>query len=136
MIKRDELTVLEDKMKALDPEHKDVCTFLGCQQGDKTDVKRVIERVNDGVQKRTEQLVKLKVNDTNMMKAINCRMVPAAGYATNVCLATKNDLAKLDKIVRSILRNEGFHGKKVNDERLCKKGKDGVRGLRSFTQGD
>ena len=44
MTKRDKLTVLEDKMKALDPEHKDVCTFFGCQQGDKTDVKRVIER--------------------------------------------------------------------------------------------
>lgn len=53
MIKRDKLTVFEDKIKALDPEHKEVCTFLRCEQEDKIDVKRVIERVKNEVQKRT-----------------------------------------------------------------------------------
>ena len=53
MIKRDKLTVFEDKIKALDPEHKEVCTFLMCEQEDKIDVKRVIERVKNEVQKRT-----------------------------------------------------------------------------------
>lgn len=48
------------------------------------------------------------------------------GHAINVCLITKNDSEKLDKIVivRNILRNEGSHVKQANDdERLCKKGK-------------
>ena len=45
MIKRDELTVFEDKMKKIDLEHKEVYKFLSCEQEDKIDVKRVIERV-------------------------------------------------------------------------------------------
>ena len=81
MIKRDELTVFDDKMKALDPEHKELCTFLRCKHGDKIDVKRVIESVKNEVQKRSKQLAKLKINDTNLMKAINCRVVPAMGHA-------------------------------------------------------
>ena len=31
-------------MKKLDPEHKEVYQFLGCEQGDKINVKTVIER--------------------------------------------------------------------------------------------
>lgn len=91
------------------------------------------------MQKRTEQLAKLKINDTNLMKAINCRVVPAMGHAINVCLTTKYDSEKLDKIVivRNILRFEGFYVKQArDDERLRKKGKNDVRGLRSFMQKD
>ena len=100
-------------MKELDLEHKEVYKCLGCKQEDKIDVKKVIERVQSKVQKRTEQLVKLKLNDTSLMKAINCRAVPVAGYAINVSLITKNDKEKLDKIVGNIIRNEGLHGKQA-----------------------
>ena len=56
------------------------------------------------------------------MKAITCRLVSAAGYLMNVCMMTRNDLENLDKIVKNILKNEGFH------EQLCTKIKTVVEG--------
>ena len=48
---------------ALDPEHKEVYKFLGCEQGDKTNTKRVIENSKNEVKKRTEQLAKRKLTN-------------------------------------------------------------------------
>ena len=66
------------------------------------------------------------------MKAINCRLVPVAGYLLNVCMLARNDLENLDKIVKNILKNEEFYRKKTSGEKLCKKNKDGGRRLGSF----
>ena len=44
-------------MKKLDPEHKEVYKFLGCEKRDKINVKRVAERGNNNVRKRAEQLM-------------------------------------------------------------------------------
>lgn len=49
--------------------------FLQCEQGDKTDVKIVIERVKNELNKQTEQLVKVIINDINLIKGTNCRVV-------------------------------------------------------------
>ena len=51
------LEVLEEKMKTLDPDQNEVYKFRGWEQPDKTDVKRVIERVKKRVNKRMEQFV-------------------------------------------------------------------------------
>ena len=45
LVEGEGLRVLEESMKALDPEKKEVYKFLGCEQGDKIDVKRLMERV-------------------------------------------------------------------------------------------
>ena len=57
----------------------------------------------------------------------------------NVCVMTRNDLEKLDKIilkivkiVKKILKVEGFYGKETSDEQLCTKNKDGGRRLGYF----
>ena len=55
------------------------------------------------------------------MKAINCRLVSVAEYLMNVCVMTRNYLQNLDKIVKNILKNEGFYGKKAIDRQLCTK---------------
>ena len=52
------------------------------------------------------------------MKAINCRVIPVAGYVMNVCNLGKGELDKLDNIVKSTLRREGFHGQQLSDDRL------------------
>ena len=86
MVKGEGLPVLEEKMKALNPEKNDVCKFLGCEESDDIDVKKVMERVKKEIKKRTEHLVKLHLNDKNLMKAINCRVIPVTGYIMNVCV--------------------------------------------------
>ena len=50
------------------------------------------------------------------MKAINCRLVSIAEYLMNVCMMTRNYLENLDKIVKNILKNEGFYGKQTIDD--------------------
>ena len=43
MIKGEGLAVLEEKMDALDPNKNEIYKFLGCNQADKTDGKRVMK---------------------------------------------------------------------------------------------
>ena len=54
MIKGEGLTVLEEKMEALDPNKNVIYMFLGCEQANKTDVKRVMERVKKEIRKRLD----------------------------------------------------------------------------------
>ena len=96
MVKGEGLAIFEERMKALDTEQNEVYKFLGCEQGDKIDVKRVMQRVKKEIAKRLEQLVGMNLNDENLAKAINCRVVPVAGYIMNVCNLRKGDIEKLD----------------------------------------
>ena len=45
MIKEEGLEVLEYKIKALDPNQNKAYKFLRCEQGEKINVKKVMERV-------------------------------------------------------------------------------------------
>ena len=119
-----------EKMEALDPNKNEIYRFLGCEQADKIDTERVVERVR----KRLDHLTELNLNDQNLMKATNCRVIPVAGYVMNVCNLGKGDLDELDKIVKSVLRREGFHRRQPSDERLYSKRKEGGRGLKSFKE--
>ena len=118
MVKGEELTVLEDKMEALDPDKNKIYKFLGCEQADKIDIKRVMERVKKEIQKRLDHLVGLNLSDQNLMKDINCRVIPVMRYVMNVVNLGKGDLDELNKIVKGVLRREGFHGRQSSDERL------------------
>ena len=44
------------------------------------------------------------------MKAINSRVIPVAGYVMNVCHLGKNELDKLDKLVKNVLRRKDSMG--------------------------
>ena len=69
-------------------------------------MKRVMERVKKEIRQRLEHLTKLNLNDQNLMKAINCRVIPVAGYVMNVCQLGKGELEELDKIVKNALRRK------------------------------
>ena len=134
MIKGEGLTVLEEKMEALDPNKNEIYAFLGCEQANKIDVKRVMERVKKELRKRLDHLTSLNLNDKNLMKAIYSRVIPVASYVMNVCHLGKNELDELDKLVKNVLRREGFHGRQSSDERLYTKRTEGGRGLKSFKE--
>ena len=93
-----------------------------------------MDRVKKEIRRRLGHLTGLNLNDKNLMKAINCRVIPVAGYIMNVCNLGKGDLDELDMIVKSVLRREGFHGKQSSDERLYLKRNKGGRGLKSFKE--
>ena len=95
-----------------------------------------MERVKKEIKRWAEQLLNHSLNDGNLMNAINCRVIPVAVYIMNVChLRTGDlDLEELDKSVKVILRDKGFHGRQVSDERLYRKGEDGGRELKCFKE--
>lgn len=132
MVKSEGLDILEERMKALDPETSETYKFLGCEQGKKIDKEKVLERVSLEVQERMESLVQMELYDKNLVKAINCRVVPVAGYVMNVCRFSKNDLAELDMIVKRVLRKNVMHGRQASNERLYLPRNKGGRGLKSM----
>ena len=73
----------------------EIYKILGCKQADKIDVKRVMERVKREIRRRLDHLTGLNLNDKNFMKAINCRVIPFAGYVMNVFNLGKRDLNEL-----------------------------------------
>ena len=132
MVKGEGLPVLEEKMKALDTEKNDIYKFLGCEQSNDIDVKKVLERVKKEIKKRAEHLVKLHLNDKNLIKAIDCKVIPVAGYIMNVCVIRNGELEELDKMVKDILRERKLCGRQANVERLYMRREEGERGMMSF----
>ena len=119
-------------MKALDPEKNEVYKFLGCVQRNDIDAKKVLERVKKEIKKRKEHLVKLHLNDKNLMKAINCKVIPVTGYIMNACVIRKGELEELDKMVKDIMQERKFHRRQASNERLYMRQEEGGRGLMSF----
>ena len=72
-------------MKTMDPDENDIYKFLGIEQADGIQTKMVFERVKEEVSKRMKMIAKTKVNDTNLIKAINTKVTPVAAYAMNIC---------------------------------------------------
>ena len=93
-----------------------------------------MERVKKEKRKKLDHLMGLNLNDENLMKAINCRVIPAAGYIMNVWNLEKGDLDEPGMTVKSVLRREGFYGRQSSDERLYSKRNEGGRGLKSFKE--
>ena len=116
-IKGEGLAVFGEKMDALDSNKNEIYKFLGYEQADKIDVKRVMERVKKEIRKRLDHLTGLNLNDKNLMKAVNCRIIPVIGCVINICNLGKGDLDELDMIVKRVLRREGFDSRQSSDER-------------------
>ena len=100
MITGEGLSVIEEKIKALDPEQREIYKFLGCEQAEKIDMERVMARVNWETEKRTNVLVQQDLYDKNLIKAINRNVIPVTGYMMNVCTFTKQKSDELDKAIK------------------------------------
>ena len=132
MIKGEGLSVIEEKMKALNPDQREIYKFLGCEQAEKIDMERVMARVKAETQKRMNALVQQDLYDKNLIKAINRTVIPVAGYVMNVCTFTKQKLDELDKAIKKILRDNKMHGRQASDERLYMRRENGGRGLKNM----
>ena len=132
MIKGEGLSVIEEKMKALNPDQREIYKFLGCEQAEKIDMERVMARVKAETQKRMNALVQQDLYDKNLIKAINRTVIPVPGYVMNVCTFTKQKLDELDKAIKKILRDNRMHGRQASDERLYMRRENGGRGLKNM----
>ena len=60
----------------------------------------MLGRVKREMVKRMESLTHLELYDKNLVRAVNCRVIPVAGYAMNICRFSKvqDDLVELDTV--------------------------------------
>ena len=94
MIKGEELK--KEKMGVLDPNKNKIYKLLVCEQADKIDGKRILERVKKEIRKRLDYIMRLNLNGQNLMKTINCQAIPIAVQVMNVCNLGNGDLDELD----------------------------------------
>ena len=71
-------------------------------------------------------LIHKKLNDVNLVCAINTKVIPVAAYPMNVCKFTGGELKDLDQVLKRELRSKNMLGKQSS-----KRG-DGRRGIKSL----
>ena len=106
MVKGEGLPVLNERMETMDPDENEIYKFLGIEQADGIKTKVVFERVKREGGKRVKMLVNTELNDSNLISAINVKVIPVAAYAMNVCKFSKGELNELDQIVKRELRSK------------------------------
>ena len=79
------LQVLEELMESMDPDENEIYKFFGIEQADGIKTKTVYERIKHEVTKRVRMLINTELNDINLVRAVNAKVIPVAAYPMNVC---------------------------------------------------
>ena len=85
MVRGEGLQVLQERMKPLDPDENEIYKFLGIEQADGIRTKTVFEKVKEEVSKRVKMMANTELNDANLIKAINMKVIPVAANTMNIC---------------------------------------------------
>ena len=72
-------------------------------------------------------LFNTELNDTNLISAINVKVISVASYSMNACKFIKGELNEFEQIVKRELRSNQMLEHQANDERLYLKREDGGR---------
>ena len=75
MVKGEGLNVLEERMRALDPDENETYKFLGVEQAEGIKVKEVLIRVKAEMQNRLRTLLNAELYDKNLIRAINNKVI-------------------------------------------------------------
>ena len=132
MVKGKGLEILEERIKVIGPDENEICKFLGIEQADEIKTKKIFERVKGKVNKRVKILTNTELNDVNLVRAVNTKVIPVAAYSMNICKFTDEELKELDQVIKRELRSKNMLGKQSSDERLYLIREDGGRGIKSL----
>ena len=100
MARGEGLQVLEERMKTMDPDENETYKFLGIEQANGIWTKTVFKRVKEEVLKRMKIITNTELNDANLIKAINMKVIPVAAHAMNICKFSIGELKELDQIIK------------------------------------
>ena len=132
MARGEELEILEERIKAIDPDENEVYKFLGIEQADGIKTKKDFELVQGEVNKRVKILTSTELNNVNLVRAINTKLIPVAAYPMNVCKFTDGELKELDQVIKRELRSKNMLGKQSSNNRLYLIREDGGKGIKSL----
>ena len=82
------------------------------------------------VNKRGKMLTNTELNDVNLVRVINTKVIPVAAYPMNVCKFNGGDLKGLNQVIKRELRSKNMLRKQSSDERLYLRREDGERGIK------
>ena len=119
-------------MKTMVPNKNEIYKFLGIEQVDGIKTKNIFERVKGEVNKRVQMLTNTELNDENLVRAINMKVIPVADCPMKVCKFTGGELKELDKVIKCELRSKNVLGKQSSDERLYLRREDCGREIKSL----
>ena len=121
-------------MKTMDPDQNEIYKFLRIEQADGIKTKKVFKRVKGEVNKRVKMLTNTELNDVNLVRAINTKVIPVAAYPVNICKFNGGELKELEQLIKRELRLKNMLGKQSSDERLYLRlylrREDGGRGIK------
>ena len=82
------------------------------EQADGIKTKKVFERSIRGEDNKwVKMLTKTKLNDVNLVRAINTNVIPVLAYPMNVCKSNGREMKELDQIIKRELRSKNTLGK-------------------------
>ena len=76
IVKGEGLQILQERMKTMDPDQKEIYLFLGVKQAGGIKTKEVNNRVKEEVNRRLQMLTKTDSNGKKLIKAINTKVIP------------------------------------------------------------
>ena len=74
-------------------------------------------RIKEKISLRMNIITRIELNDQNLVKAINTKVIPVAAYSMNVCKFTQSELTELDQVIKRDLRKNNMLGRQARDER-------------------
>ena len=92
MVRGEGLPLLHKQMETMDHDENEIYKFLGVEQADGIKIKVVFERFKSEVEKRVKMLVNTEHNGTNLISAINVKVIPVVAYSMNVFKFIKGEL--------------------------------------------
>ena len=92
MVKGEGLQVLSERTKTIDPDKNEIYKFVGVEQADAVKQKEVYNRVKEEISRKMNIITRTELNDKNLIKAINMKVIPVSAYPMNVC--------KLDQVIK------------------------------------
>ena len=131
MVKGEEFQVLNERMKTIDSAENEIYKFFGVEVADGIQ-KEVYNRLKEEINRRMNIIIRTELNNKNLVKAINTKVIPVAAYPMNVCKFSQSELTELDKVIKRDLRKNNLLGQQASNERLYMKRKDSGRGLESL----
>ena len=75
MVKDEDLQVLNERMKIMDPNENEIYKFLGVAQADGIKTEEVYSRVKEEMNRRMNIITRTELNDKNPVKAINTKVI-------------------------------------------------------------
>ena len=73
-------------MRTIDPDENEIYKFLGVKQADEIKKKEVYNRVKQEISRRMNIITRTELNDKNLVKAKNTKVIPVTAYQMNVCI--------------------------------------------------